>query len=429
MEAKALLEKLNGKRAEEFFEKMYGTAGVSENRERYVHVMEEFEKAFGKTDMSLFTSAGRTEISGNHTDHNHGKVLAGSINLDCVAAAAANGTDEIHIISETYNQKFTIRLDDLKPSEKMAGTIDLTKGMLAGVKEMGYAVGGFDAYITSNVISAAGVSSSASYEMLICSMVNTFFNNGAIDVVTYAHVGKYAENNFWNKASGLLDQMACAVGGMITIDFKDPLKPVVEKLDFDFGSQNYSLIIVQTGRGHADLSEEYSSIPADMKKVAAVFGKEVCADIVEEEVLESAANVREKAGDRPLLRALHFFEENRRVEAEVTALRENRFEDFLKIITESGNSSWKWLQNCYVSGSTEQGITTALALTELFIRKKGCGACRVHGGGFAGVIMVMLPNTIVDEYTAYIEKAMGKGSAYRMNIRPYGAVCVDSYIE
>ncbi len=429
MEAKALLEKLNGKKAKEFLEKMYGTAGVSENRERYVHVMEEFEKAFGKTDMSLFTSAGRTEISGNHTDHNHGKVLAGSINLDCIAAAAANETDEIHIISETYNQKFTIRLDDLKPSEKMAGTIDLTKGMLAGFREMGHAVGGFDAYITSNVISAAGVSSSASYEMLICSMVNTFFNGGAIDVVTYAHVGKYAENNFWNKASGLLDQMACAVGGMVTIDFKDPLKPVVEKLDFDFGSQNHSLVIVQTGKGHADLSEEYSSIPADMKKVAAVFGKEVCADITEEEVLEAAAKVREKAGDRPLLRALHFFEENKRVEAQVEALKENRFEDFLKTVTESGNSSWKWLQNCYVSGSAEQGITAALALTELFIRKKGRGGGRVHGGGFAGLIMAMLPTTVVDEYITYIEKAMGKGSAYRMSIRPYGAVCVDSYIE
>lgn len=428
MEAKVLLEKLNGKKAEEFLEKMYGTDGVSENRERYVHVMEGFEKSFGKTDMSLFTSAGRTEISGNHTDHNHGKVLAGSINLDCVAAAAANGTDEIHIISETYNQKFTIRLDDLKPSEKMAGTIDLTKGMLAGFKEMGHAIGGFDAYITSNVISAAGVSSSASYEMLICSMVNTFFNDGAIDVVTYAHVGKYAENHFWNKASGLLDQMACAVGGMITIDFKDPLKPVVEKIDYDFSSQNHSLIIVQTGKGHADLSEEYSSIPADMKKVAAVFGKEVCADITEEEVLENIVKVKAEAGDRPLLRALHFFEENKRVEAEVAALKENRFEDFLKTITESGNSSWKWLQNCYVSGSTEQGITTALALTELFIKEKGCGACRVHGGGFAGVIMAMLPNTVVDEYIAYIEKAMGEGSAYRMSIRPYGAVCVDSHI-
>lgn len=428
MEKAALLEQLNGKKAEDFLEKMYGKNGVSENRDRYVHVAEGFEKSFGSTDMSLFTSAGRTEISGNHTDHNHGKVLAGSINLDCVAAAAANGTNEIHIISETYNQKFTIRLDDLKPSAKMAGTIDLTKGMLAGFKEMGYEIGGFDAFITSNVISAAGVSSSASYEMLICSMINTFFNGGKVDVVTYAHVGKYAENKYWNKASGLLDQMACAVGGMITIDFKNPLKPAVEKIDYDFGAQDHSLIIVQTGKGHADLSAEYSSIPADMKKVAAVFGKEVCADITEEEVLANVEKVKKEAGDRPLLRALHFFEENKRVEKEVLALKEDRFDDFLKEITESGNSSWKWLQNCYVAGSEEQGITTALALTELFIRNKGCGACRVHGGGFAGVIMAMLPNAVVDEYIAYIEKAMGKGSAYRMSIRPYGAVCVNDFI-
>lgn len=429
MEAKTLLSSLNSKNADGFFEKMYGAGEIKENKDRYVHVVNEFKKNYGSGDVSLFSAAGRTEISGNHTDHNHGKVLAGSINLDCVGAAGINGTDEIHIISETYSQRFTIRLDDLAPSEKMAGTIDLTKGMMAGFKEMGYKIGGFDAFITSNVISAAGVSSSAAYEMLICSMVNELFNGGKIDVVTYAHIGKYAENKYWNKASGLLDQMACAVGGMITIDFKDPLKPVVEKIDYDFGAQDHSLIIVQTGKGHADLSAEYSSIPMEMKKVAEFFGKEVCADITEEQLLANITEVREAAGDRAVLRALHFFEENRRVEAEVAALKENRFEDFLKEIVKSGNSSWKWLQNCYVACSVEQGITMALALTELFIEEKGCGACRVHGGGFAGVIMAILPNKVVDEYISYIEKAMGEGSAYPMSIRPYGAVCVDRYIQ
>ncbi|MCI7795526.1 MAG: galactokinase [Lachnospiraceae bacterium] len=429
MEAKELLIQLNSEKADAFFEKMYGADGIAENKERYVHVIKGFEEHFKGSDMSLFSSAGRTEISGNHTDHNHGKVLAGSINLDCVAAAAANGTEKIHIISETYRQEFTIDINKLDPSEKKAGTIDLTKGMLKGFLEMGYKIGGFDAFITSNVISAAGVSSSAAYEMLICTMINTFFNAGSVDVVTYAHVGKYAENVYWDKASGLLDQMACAVGGMITIDFKEPLKPVVEKIDYEFGSRDHSLIIVQTGKGHADLSAEYSSIPGDMKKVAAVFGKEVCADITEEEVLDNIEKVRKEAGDRPLLRALHFFEENKRVEEEVAALKADRFDVFLQKITESGNSSWKWLQNCYVPGETEQGITAALSLTELFIQKKGCGACRVHGGGFAGVIMAMLPNEVVDEYIAYIEKAMGEGSAYRMSIRPYGAVCVDGFIS
>ena len=354
MDREAAKKALQSAKATGFFTEMYGD-GAAENEKRYEHVLEGFEKSFGGDQVSLFTSAGRTEISGNHTDHNNGKVLAGSINLDCVACAAANGTDEIHIISETYSQKFTINIKNLKPSDKMAGTIDLTKGMLAGFQEMGYKIGGFDAYITSNVISAAGVSSSASYEMLICSMINEFFNDGKVDVVTYAHVGKYAENKYWNKGSGLLDQMACAVGGMITIDFKNPLEPVVEKLDYDFGAQDHSLIIVQTGKGHADLSAEYSSIPNEMKRVAAVFGKEVCAEITEQEVIENAAKVRKEAGDRAFLRALHFFEENKRVEKQVQALKENRFDEFLSLITESGNSSWKWLQNCYVPGSEEQG--------------------------------------------------------------------------
>ena len=250
-----------------------------------------------------------------------------------------------------------------------------------------------------------------------------------MDVVTYAHIGKYAENKFWNKASGLLDQMACAVGGLITIDFKNPEAPVVEKIDFDFGAQDHSLMIVNTGKGHADLSADYSSVPNEMKKVAQFFGKEVCAEIKEQDVIDHLAELRAYAGDRSVLRALHFFEENKRVEAEVKALKENRFGDFLDGITASGNSSWKWLQNCYTNSNVqEQGISIALALTEMFIAEKKRGACRIHGGGFAGVIMAMLPNDLVDEYVAYIEKAMGEGSAYRMSIRPYGAICVNQML-
>jgi len=380
--------------------------------------------------VTLFSSPGRTEISGNHTDHNHGKVLAGSINLDCVGVAAKNNSSKVHIISETFNQSFIIDLNDLSPSDKKAGTIDLVKGLLQGFKESGYEVGGFNAYITSNVISAAGVSSSASFEMLLCSILNTFFNEGRMDTVAYAHIGKYSENVYWDKASGLLDQMACAVGGLITIDFLEPASPVVEKIDFDFSSQNHSLIIVNTGKGHADLSADYSSVPIEMKKVAEFFGKEVCAEITEEEVIGHLAEVREYAGDRSVLRALHFFEENKRVEAEVKALKEGRFSDFLNNITASGNSSWKWLQNCFTNSAyQEQGITVALALTELFIAGKQRGACRVHGGGFAGVIMAMLPNDLVEEYVAYIEKALGEGNAYRMSIRPYGAICFDAVME
>ena len=420
------LKLLDSAKARQLMGKLYGENGVDANLARYRDLVEKFVKEFGDKDMMMFSSPGRTEISGNHTDHNHGKVLAGSINLDCAGAAAKNGTDTVNIISETFNQKFSVDLTDLAPSSRKAGTVDLVKGLLKGFQEKGYRTGGFDAYITSNVISAAGVSSSAAFEMLLCSMVNTFFNDDKVDVVTYAHIGKYAENEYWDKSSGLLDQMACAVGGLITIDFYNPQDPAVEQIPFDFGSQGHSLIIVNTGKGHADLSADYSSVPGEMKKVAEYFGKEVLAQVKEEDVIADLNRVREYAGDRSVMRALHFFEENRRVEAEVAALKENRFDDFLKGITASGNSSWKWLQNCYTTANVqEQGISVALALTELFIANKGRGACRIHGGGFAGVIMAMLPNDLVDEYTDYIEKALGQGSAYKMSIRPYGSICLN----
>ena len=424
------IQMLESEKSRKLMAALYGETAVEANIERYQNLVKSFQKKFAEEDITLFSSPGRTEISGNHTDHNHGKVLAGSINLDCVGVAAKNNSSKVHIISETFNQSFIIDLNDLSPSDKKAGTIDLVKGLLQGFKESGYEVGGFNAYITSNVISAAGVSSSASLEMLLCSILNTFFNEGRMDTVAYAHIGKYSENVYWDKASGLLDQMACAVGGLITIDFMEPASPVVEKIDFDFSSQNHSLIIVNTGKGHADLSADYSSVPIEMKKVAEFFGKEVCAQITEEEVIEHLAEVRAYAGDRSVLRALHFFEENKRVEAEVKALKEGRFTDFLMNITASGNSSWKWLQNCFTNSAyQEQGITVALALTELFIAEKQRGACRVHGGGFAGVIMAMLPNDLVDEYVAYIEKALGEGNAYRMSIRPYGAICFDTVME
>ncbi len=430
MKANEVSKQILGAKGRSLMAQLYGEDHVQENIRRYEEVLQGYEKMFGGDgDVLLFSSPGRTEISGNHTDHNHGKVLAGSINLDCVGAAGINDSNQVHIVSETYHQDFIIDLNHLEPSEKKAGTVDLVKGLLQGFKDSGYSVGGFNAYITSNVISAAGVSSSASFEMLLCSMLNTFFNEGRMSNVAYAHIGKFAENHYWDKASGLLDQMACAVGGLITIDFVEPLTPKVEKIDFDFSSQGHSLIIVQTGKGHADLSEDYSSVPNEMKMVAKYFGKEVLAEVSEQQVLQQLPKVRAFAGDRSVLRALHFFEENKRVEAEVKALKENRFQDFLFNITASGNSSWKWLQNCFTNSNyQEQGITVTLALTELFIAEKQKGACRVHGGGFAGVIMAMLPNELVDEYIGYIEACTGKGSAYRMSIRPYGAICVSEMI-
>lgn len=421
---------LESEKSRKLLSVLYGEEAVDINMERYKNLVKSYENKFPEKNVMLFTAPGRTEISGNHTDHNHGKVLAGSIQLDSVGAAAVNNSRKVNIVSETYNQSFAIDLDHLSPSPEKAGTIDLVKGLLKGFLVNGYEIGGFNAYITSNVISAAGVSSSASFEMLLCSILNTFFNHNRMDTVAYAHIGKYAENLYWDKSSGLLDQMGCAVGGLITIDFKNPDKPLVEKIDFDFKSQGHSLIIVNTGKGHADLSAEYSSVPEEMKKVAEFFGKEVCEEITKEEVIQQLAEVRAYAGDRSVLRALHFFEENKRVDAEVSALKENRFEDFLKEITESGNSSWKWLQNCYTNTCfQEQGISVALALTELFIKEKKKGACRIHGGGFAGVIMTILPDELTDEYMSYMEKALGEGNAYPMKIRPYGAICFNETLD
>ena len=296
-EAKTL-ELLQSEAARVRMTELYGAGHVDENISRYEELVKKFQENFGEKDILMFSSPGRTEISGNHTDHNHGKVLAGSINLDCVGIAAKNDSSKVNIISETFNQKFTIDLNELQPSAKKAGTIDLVKGLLKGFQQSGYEVGGFDAYITSNVISSAGVSSSASFEMLLCSMLNRFFNDGRMSTVAYAHIGKYAENVYWDKASGLLDQMACAVGGLITIDFLEPAEPKVEQIDFDFASQNHSLIIVQTGKGHADLSADYSSVPNEMKKVAQFFGKEVCAEVTEQQVIDNIQEVRAFAGDR-----------------------------------------------------------------------------------------------------------------------------------
>ena len=302
----------------------------------------------------------------------------------------------------------------------------MLKGIFAGLLEKGFKVDGFDAYVTSNVIGGAGVSSSASFEMLVCVIVDALFNEGKIGVVAYAKAGQYAENKYWLKGSGLLDQLACAVGGMITIDFADIENPKIREIQCDFDEMGHDLVIINTGKGHADLSAEYSAVPNEMKKVAEYFGKEVLEQVDEEAVIENVRTIREFAGDRAVLRAFHFFEENKRVDAEVNALEAKDFDTFLRKVTESGDSSWKWLQNCYCNETPdEQSITVALALTKLYLDKIGHGVCRVHGGGFAGVIAAFLPKEYTEGFTQYIDKALGEGSAYVMHIRPQGAIKVE----
>lgn len=408
------------------FGKLYGKENIPAQRARYINLIRQYEKAFGDAQISLFSSPGRTEICGNHTDHNYGKVLAASINLDCICAASRNGDNVIRISDITYREAFSVDLSNLEKIPGERGSVGLIKGIAKALKDFGFKIGGFNACVTSSVIRAAGVSSSASFEMLICSVLNAFYNDGKIDTVTYARSGQYAENVYWDKASGLLDQMACAVGGMISIDFEDPSKPIVEKIDFDFAKQGYNLVIVNTGKSHADLNADYSSVPTEMKSVAKALGHDVCRRITVADIEKDLPSLREKVGDRAVLRALHFLTENKRVEEQIQALKNGDFDAFLRIVTASGNSSWKWLQNCYSPANCrEQGITVALAFTEMYLAKIGVGACRVHGGGFAGVIAVFLPCEKADEYISYIEGLLGKGNAYKMSIRGYGAVCLN----
>lgn len=418
-------DKLHSKEVEEIFLHLYGKEDMENQRKRYFNLAKGYIDRFGMDEVEIFSSPGRTEISGNHTDHNHGKILGGSINLDCISIASKTDDNKVYVVSPDFNQDFVIDLDDLEPNGSNIGTKELVKGILKGFKENGYHIGGFKTYIHSNVIASAGVSSSAAFETLLCQINNTFYNEGKVEKLYYALIGKYAENHYWAKASGLLDQMCCAIGGLVNIDFKNEEKPEVRKVDFDFDKANHSLIIVQTGRGHADLSEEYSSIPKEMKAVAAYFGKSVLAEVKEDAFYEALSKIRKTTGDRAVMRAIHFFNENKLVDKEVESLQKGDFSAFLEGIKDSGNSSWKYLQNCYTNSTPqEQGICVALALTENFVKEKRKGVCRVHGGGFAGVIMAMLPNDIADEYIAYIEGYLGEGSAYKMRIRPIGSLCI-----
>ena len=401
----------------ETLEKIYGESEIS--IKRYENLANKFKELFGTEEMEFFTSPGRTEIVGNHTDHNGGKILAGSISMDTIGAAYPNGTSEIHIVSEGYKKHIVVDLDKLEEVPKCCGSVSLVAGMMTAAQKAGYKTGGFNAYVSTQVISAAGVSSSASFEMLVASIINYFFNDGKMRYIDYARIGQYAENEFWDKASGLMDQMACAVGGAVMLDFSKDDDHIYEQVDFSFAQIGYDLVIVNTGKGHADLSEEYSSIPLEMRQVAAAAGAENLCGTDEETVLGHLSGLD---NDRAILRALHFFEENKRVDEAYEAAKNKDAEGLLNAISESGHSSWEWLQNCYcIQDPKDQKITLALALTKLFLNKIGKGVCRVHGGGFAGVIMCVVPKEETDNYVQYMSKYVGRENVYPMNVRTFGA--------
>ena len=401
----------------ENLQKIYGE--TEKSSARFAHLGEKFAEIYKHDHAEYFTSPGRTEIIGNHVDHNGGKVIAGSINLDTVGAAAPNGTDVIRITSEGYRDEIVVDLSKLSKENYKKGTPALVAGMMEGAQKNGFKAAGFDAYVSTNVIAAAGVSSSASFEMLICTMIDYFFNEGKMTYNDYAKIGQYAENVYWDKASGMMDQMACAVGGPVLFNFADRNNLEYSKLDFSFGKFGHRLVIVNTGKGHADLSQEYSEIPAEMKAAAKALGVELLHESTLEELLK---HVNEIEDDRAVLRAIHFFEETRRVEDASEAIGKEDYEKFMKLIDESGNSSWELLQNCYsLQNCHEQKISLMLALTQLFLNKIQGGICRVHGGGFACVIATVLPEAEMDNYVEYISRYVGRDNVYPMDIRAVGA--------
>lgn len=403
---------------------LYDIYGETEEAlKRYNSLADKFEKRFGNYSGEFFTAPGRTEILGNHTDHNCGKVLTASINMDTIGIARINDSNTVRIVSEPYNQEITIDLNQLEQYREATGTYSLLAGLFEGIQVHGFDVRGFDAYLHTNVIEAAGVSSSASFEMLICSIVNYYFNDGKMDYVQYAKVGKYAENIFWHKSSGLLDQMACAIGGTVYIDFMNPKDPNIKSIDFNYDQMGYDLIMINTGKGHADLSAEYSTIPNEMKAVAGYYNKEYLSEINEETFINDIPEIRRQLGDRAVMRALHFFEENKKVVRAMELIEDKKYDELIPIINESGNSSWKWLQNCYCDHTVkEQSIPIVLAITDLYLRKIGQGCCRVHGGGFAGVIMCLIPKNFTSEYLRYMEGVVMNDSMYVLKIRKIGAI-------
>ena len=380
-----------------------------------------FAAAFGGKPERYFSAPGRTEIGGNHTDHQRGRVLAAAVNLDTVAAVRVNGTDTIRISSKGYPQS-CVRVTELTPVEPEINTTPaLIRGVAARFAQLGCEVKGFDAYCESTVLPGSGLSSSAAYEVLIGTIINHLFFEGRVSQPEIAQIGQYAENVFFGKPCGLMDQTASAVGNLVTIDFFDKEHPVIEPVDFDFASCGHALCIIDSGADHADLTDEYAAIPGEIKKIAAYFGKEVLTQIDETDFYAAIPQLRKACGDRAVLRAVHFYQDNARVPQQVAALREGNFDRFLELIKESGHSSYMYLQNVIPAGYKEhQDVAVALALCEHYLQGKG--AYRVHGGGFAGTVQAFVPNGMVDAFRAGMDAVLGEGACHVLSVRSQGGV-------
>ena len=404
---------------------IYGSENVASQKERYIEAVSDFYEIYGERETELFSVPGRSEISGNHTDHNFGKVLAGSINLDIIAVSSKTDDGVIKIKSKGFPEDVIDTNSYTSPVESdffKSGA--LIAGMAKAFTDNGYEKGGYIAYTTSNVFKGSGLSSSAAFEVMVGNILNYFYNDGKVDNVEIAKMAQFSENVFFGKPCGLMDQMACAVGGFVNIDFENPKAPIINKIDFDLSGAGYSLCIVNTGGNHADLNDDYASVPAEMKSVAAFFGKKVLRELDKETVLNNVAPLREKVGDRAILRAIHFFNENCRVDVQAEALKNKDTAKFLEYVIKSGNSSYMFLQNVFTTKNVaEQGLSLALCITDSTLSGTGA-AWRVHGGGFAGTIQAFVPHAYVEAYRSAIDSAFGKGACHVLRIRPYGAIKV-----
>ncbi len=380
-----------------------------------------FSTAFGGEAQRYFSAPGRTEIGGNHTDHQRGRVLAGAVNLDTVAAVRVSGTNVIRVQSKGY-PLCQVDLDNLEPvPAEINSTPALIRGVAARFAQLGCKVGGFDAYCESTVLPGSGLSSSAAFEVLIGTIINHLFFDGRVSQAEVAQIGQYAENVFFGKPCGLMDQTASAVGGLVTIDFADKAHPDIRPVHFDFSTTGHALCIIDSRADHADLTDEYAAIPGELKEICDCLGRAVTTEIPEEDFYAAIPKLRETCGDRAVMRAMHEYNENRRVPEQVACLEKGDFEGFLSLIRESGFSSWMYLQNVIPAGYVrQQPVAVALGLCEHYLRGKG--AYRVHGGGFAGTVQAFVPFELLDSFRAGIDAALGEGACHVLSIRPQGGV-------
>ncbi len=422
MELKAAL---GADKTRSLFQTLYGVKpGVIETQTaRYLRLLDSFTSAFpADGDIAVYSTPGRTEVGGNHTDHNAGRVLAAAVDLDVVAVAAPAPDPKIVIESEGYTRQ-TVEIRDLEPRESETYTsVALTRGVCARFRQLGYHVGGFNACMSSRVMKGSGLSSSAAYEVMVATILNHLYNGGRIPDVEIAQIGQFSENKFFGKPCGLMDQTTCQIGGFVTIDFKDFARPIVRKVDYDFSASGYALMIVDTGGSHADLNDDYASVEQEMKAVARALGGSVLRQFSRERLLAELPLLRDRLkNDRAILRALHFYNDDRRVVEQVDALESQDFPGFLDYVVESGRSSWMLCQNCYSHNSiAEQGVSLALAMSENLL--SGRGAWRVHGGGFAGTIQAFVPADLTADYGASMRRVFGERSCHELMIRPLGSL-------